>query len=153
MEIFGYNARMDTIQAIVCNYFYPRIDTITDKRIANARRYDEAFSAPEFFGLIKIPPRRPEARHVYHMYMVLAEKRDELLQYLIDREIEAKIHYPIPMHLQQASLAQDPPFGRTDLSKTEAQCESLITFPVHQHLSDEQIDYVIEQVKSFYPGK
>lgn len=150
VEIFGYNARMDTIQAIVCNYFYPRIDTITDKRIANARRYDEAFSAPEFSGLIRIPPRRPEARHVYHMYMVLAQKRDELLQYLIDREIEAKIHYPIPMHLQQASLEQDPPFGRTDLSKTEAQCKSLITFPVHQHLSDEQIDYVIEQVKSFY---
>ena len=84
------------------------------------------------------------------MYMVLAEKRDELLRYLIDRGIEAKVHYPIPMHLQQASLDQNPPFGRTDLSRTEAQCRSLITLPVHQHLSDQQIDYVIDRVRRFY---
>ena len=134
VEIFGYNARLDTIQAIVGNYLYPKIDEITDRRIANAKRYDEAFVSPELSEYITLPPRRPEARHVYHMYMVRVEGRDKLLDYLIDREIEAKVHYPIPMHLQQASLDQDPPFGRTDLSRTEAQCRSLITLPVHQHL-------------------
>lgn len=150
VEIFGYNARLDTIQAIVGNYLYPKIDEITDRRIANAKRYDKAFASPELSEYITLPPRRPEARHVYHMYMVLADDRDELLNYLIDREIEAKVHYPIPMHLQQASLDQKPPFGRTDLSKTEAQCESLITFPVHQHLTEEQIEYVIDCVNRFY---
>jgi dTDP-4-amino-4,6-dideoxygalactose transaminase len=84
------------------------------------------------------------------MYMVLAEDRDELFRYLIDRGIDAKIHYPIPMHLQQATLEQNPPFGKTDLSRTEAQCRSLITFPVHQHLTDEQIEYVISSVRDFY---
>jgi len=150
VEIFGCNARLDTIQAIVGNYLYPMIDEITDRRIANAKRYDEAFASPELFEYITVPPRRLEARHVYHMYMVLAEERDELLQYLIDREIEAKIHYPIPMHLQQATLAEEPPFGRTDLSRTEAQCQTLITLPVHQHLSEDQLDYVIKCVQSFY---
>ncbi len=150
VEIFGYNARLDTIQAIVGNYLYPQIDEITDRRIANAQKYDRAFSSSAFAGRITIPPRRKDGRHVYHMYMVLAENRDELLADLIDRGIEAKVHYPIPMHLQQAAQAAEPPFGRTDLSRTVSQCGSLITFPVHQHLSDEQIDYVIECVRSFY---
>ena len=151
-EIFGYNARLDTIQAIVGNYLYPRIDEITDRRIANAQKYDRAFSSPEFNGRINIPPRRQDGRHVYHMYMVLAENRDELLADLIKRGIEAKVHYPIPMHLQRAVQAAEPPFGRTDLSRTVFQCGSLITFPVHQHLSEEQLDYVIECVRSFYRG-
>jgi dTDP-4-amino-4,6-dideoxygalactose transaminase len=150
VEIFGYNARLDTMQAIVGNYLYSKIDEITDRRIANAKRYDEAFVSPELLKHIILPPRRDEARHVYHMYMFLAKERDELLQYLIDRGIEAKIHYPIPMHLQEATLAVEPPFGRTDLSRTEAQCRALITLPVHQHLSDDQLDYVIECVQSFY---
>ena len=150
VEIFGYNGRLDTIQAIVGNYLYPEIDEITDKRIAHAEKYDRAFLAPELSRYIKVPPRHPAARHVYHMYMVLAEDRDELLSYLIDRDIEAKIHYPIPMHLQQATLDQEPPFGRSGLSRTEAQCRSLITLPVHQHLTNEQIDYVISIVQTFY---
>jgi len=152
VSLFGYNARLDTIQAIVANWLFPQIDSITDQRIAHARRYDEAFGSSEFAGLISVPPRREGARHVYHMYMVLARDRDELLKFLQARQIEAKIHYPIPVHLQEASLEQEVPFGRTDLSRTEAQCKSLITFPVHQHLSDEQIEYVIESVRLFYGG-
>ena len=150
VEIFGFNARLDTIQAIVGNYLYPKIDEITDRRIENARRYDRAFSAPPLTDYITVPPRRPEARHVYHMYMVLADDRDRLLEYLIENGIEAKIHYPIPMHRQKATLDQDPPFQKTDLSRTEDQCRSLISFPVHQHLSDKQIDYVIEKIREFY---
>ncbi|HOO78385.1 MAG TPA: DegT/DnrJ/EryC1/StrS family aminotransferase [bacterium] len=152
VDVFGFNARLDTIQAVVADWLFPRIDEITDARIAHARRYDEAFGGPEFEGLITLPPRRADARHVYHMYMVLAENRDELLQFLQSRGIEAKVHYPIPVHLQKASLDQPVPFGRTDLSRTEAQCKSLITFPVHQHLDDEQIEYVIDSVGEFYRG-
>jgi len=56
VAIFGFNGRLDTIQAIVGNYLYPRIDEITDKRIANAEKYDRAFSAPELSRYIKILP-------------------------------------------------------------------------------------------------
>lgn len=152
VDIYGYNARLDTLQAIVGNHLFPQVDAITERRIAQAARYDEAFGNPEFEGLITVPPRRADARHVYHMYMVLAEKRDDLLKFLQGRGIEAKIHYPVPMHLQPATLEQDIPFGRTDLSRTEAQCRSLITFPVHQHLSPDQIEFVISSVREFYLG-
>ncbi len=150
VEVYGFNGRLDTIQAIVGNYLYPRIDEITDRRIAHAGVYDRAFSAPPLSEFITVPPRRAGGRHVYHIYMVLAADRDRLLKHLIKAGIEAKVHYPIPNHLQKASLDQDPPFGRTDLSRTEAQCRSLITLPVHQHLSDEQIDHVIDCVRRFY---
>ncbi|OHD69434.1 MAG: hypothetical protein A2W19_05340 [Spirochaetes bacterium RBG_16_49_21] len=153
VELYGYNARLDTIQAIVGNYLYDQIDDITNKRIANAKNYDSGLSAPELSQFITLPPRRTGERHVYHMYMFLAEHRDTLLNYLIHREIEAKIHYPIPMHLQQASLEQTVPFGKTDLSRTEEQCKQIITLPVHQHLSKEQINYVITSIKEFYGNK
>ena len=150
VEVYGYNGRLDTIQAIVGNYLYPQIDEITDRRIANAAVYDRFFSSPDLAEFITVPPRRAGSRHVYHMYMVLAAERDRLLNHLIDAGIEAKVHYPIPNHLQQASLNQDPPFGRTGLSRTETQCRSLISLPVHQHLSAEQVGYVIATVRNFY---
>jgi len=152
VEVYGYNGRLDTIQAIVGNYLYPQIDEITDRRIANAAVYDRAFSSPDLAEFITVPPRRKGGRHVYHMYMVLAADRDRLLKHLTDAGIEAKVHYPIPNHLQKASLIQDPPFGQTDLSRTESQCRSLISLPVHQHLSGEQIDFVIECMKKYYLG-
>ncbi len=150
VEVYGFNGRLDTIQAIVGNHLYPQIDEITDRRIAHAAVYDRAFSSEPLSEFITIPPRLKGGRHVYHMHMVLAKDRDRLLEHLIDAGIEAKVHYPLPNHLQKASLDQDPPFGRTDLSRTESQCRSLISLPVHQHLSDEQIEYVIDCVSSFY---
>jgi dTDP-4-amino-4,6-dideoxygalactose transaminase len=153
VDLFGWNARLDTIQAIVGNYLYPHIDEITDMRIAHAKRYDEALSLKEFADHITLPPRRKENRHVYHMYMFLAEHRDQLLKHLIDSGIEAKVHYPIPMHLQKATLDQAPKFGKGDLSKTEEQCRKLITLPVHQHLTAEQIEYTIERIREFYREK
>ncbi len=150
VEVFGYNARLDTIQAIVGNYLFNRIDDITDKRIANAREYDKELSSVELADFITIPPRREGARHVYHMYMFLAKHRGRLLDYLTGNGIEAKIHYPIPVHLQKASVDRKEPFNMTDLSVTVNQCKNLITLPVHQHLSDEQINYVVDCIKKFY---
>ena len=68
----------------------------------------------------------------------------------IDAGIEAKVHYPIPNHLQKASLDQDPQFGRTGLSKTESQCRSLISSPSHQYLSAQQLGYVVDRMRGFY---
>ena len=153
VEIFGHNARLDTIQAIVGNYLYDQINDITDKRIANAKKYDTALSESELKEYIQIPPRREGVRHVYHMYMIIVKYRDQLLKYLIDKGIEAKIHYPIPMHLQKAVLNQKEPFTRTTLTRTEAQVKSLITLPVHQHLTKEQTDHVIKAIREFYIRK
>ena len=83
--------------------------------------------------------------------MIEAEDRDKLLTYLIENDIEAKIHYPIPIHLQEA--AKSLGYKKGDLPVCEAQSQSIITLPVHQHLTDDQISYVIDHVKRFYKTK
>ncbi|HID21360.1 MAG TPA: DegT/DnrJ/EryC1/StrS family aminotransferase, partial [Planctomycetaceae bacterium] len=98
IEIFGYNSRLDTIQAIVGNWLIPQVEEITDKRIENAQVYDAAFG--RLGGRIRLPERRPDVKRVYHLYMIQAEDRDELHAHLIERGISAKIHYPIPLFLQ-----------------------------------------------------
>ena len=61
------------------------------------------------------------------------------------------MHYPIPMHLQACSKSLG--YKRGDLPVTEAQCDSIITLPVHQHLKKKHIDYMIKKIRAFYTGK
>jgi len=146
VEIFGYNSRLDTIQAVVGNYLIRQANWITNKRIENAKRLDKALS--EISDYVTLPPRRKGFKHVYHLYMFFAQKRDRLLSYLLKNGIEAKVHYPIPLHLQKASRYLG--YKKGDFPVTEAQCKSMITLPVHQHLTDGQTNYMIDKIKAFY---
>ena len=125
-----------------------KLDWITNKRIENARKYDQALS--ELSDYITLPARKPNVKNVYHLYMFQVKKRNSLLDYLIEHGIEAKIHYPIPLHLQKAAVSSG--YKKGDFPVCEAQCKSIITLPVHQHLTDNQISYVIENIKKFYIG-
>jgi dTDP-4-amino-4,6-dideoxygalactose transaminase len=80
--------------------------------------------------------------------MIRAHRRDELLQFLNKNEIEAKIHYPRPIHLQPAAKVLGYPPGR--FPKAEQDCREIITLPAHQHLSDDEIEHTIHMVKKFY---
>lgn len=149
VEIFGYNSRLDTIQAIVGNFLIKQVDWITNKRIENAERYSRALS--ELRDFIRLPPRHKGIKHVYHLYIFQTKERDKLLDHLVKNGIEAKIHYPIPLHLQNA--AKYLGYKEGDFPVHESQCRSIITLPVHQHLKDEEINYVTEKVKGFYLGR
>ena len=94
VAIMGYNSRLDTFQAVVANWLMPTIHKITESRIQNAKFYDKSFSA---LSQIKIPNRPDAHRIVYHLYMLFAENRDELLKYCNSHGDEAKIHYPVPI--------------------------------------------------------
>ena len=146
--IFGHNSRLDTLQAVVGNRLIGDVEAITERRIAVAGRYDEAFR--ELEGFIQIPRRRKGVKHVYHLYLVRVKRRDELLNFLNQNGVEAKVHYPIPVHLQEA--ARSLGYKRGDFPVCEEDCRNIITLPAHQHLTDEEIEYTIEQVRSFYRG-
>jgi dTDP-4-amino-4,6-dideoxygalactose transaminase len=148
IEIFGVNSRLDTIQCVVGNRLIGKTEEITKKRINNAARYDEALKG---LSQIRIPVRRPGVRHVYHLYIVHAERRDELLAYLNKNGVEAKIHYPIPVHLQKA--AKHLGYKKGDFPAAEADCKSVITLPAHPYLTDEEIGYTIDKVRAFYAGR
>ena len=144
--MFGVNSRLDTIQAVVGLRLIGRAQTITERRIAVAVRYDAAFS--DLAPAIRVPGRRAGVRHAFHLYMLRVERRDELITHLHECGIEALIHYPIPIHLQEA--ARDLGYTTGDFPVAEEDAKSIITLPAHQHLDDGQILYVIEKVLEFF---
>jgi dTDP-4-amino-4,6-dideoxygalactose transaminase len=148
VEVFGYNSRLDTLQAIVGNHLIKDVEAITAARIRNARALDMGLA--DLAGRVRIPARDPRERHVFHLYMFEADDRDRLLAYLLDGGIEAKIHYPVPLHLQPASRRLG--YKEGDFPVAERQAARIITLPVHQHLTDDQVSYMVESVRRFYRG-
>jgi dTDP-4-amino-4,6-dideoxygalactose transaminase len=146
VEILGFNSRLDTFQAIVGNWLLPSAVSISDSRISNAKKLDEGLSK---VSAITIPNRPAEMRIVYHLYIVYAENRDELLRYCQQKGIEAKVHYPIPIYKQKALGAKN---NEMIFPETDSQAEKIISFPCDQHLSNTQIEEIISTVQDFYEG-
>lgn len=145
--VLGCNARLDTIQAVVGNWLIGSTEDITAKRIANAAYYDEHLG---LISGIRIPKRPDNMRCVFHLYIVFAEDRDGLYAYCRERGIECKIHYPIPLYRQEglAFLGYRP----GDFPVTDRHAATSITFPADQHMSREQLEYVVATVRAFYEG-
>jgi len=146
VEIFGVNSRLDSLQAIVGSHLIDRVSVITEARIANAGRLDAGLVP--LADVVRHAPRRPGFRHVYQIYVIRARRRDELIRHLVERVIEAKVHYPVPLHLQPASRGLGYPRGA--FPACEAEAAEIVTLPAHQHLSAAELDYVVEQVRGFY---
>ena len=145
VTLMGYNSRLDTIQAVVGNWMLPQAKSISNMRIANANYLDKGLKK---IKEISIPPRPNGFRLVYHLYMIFAEGRDGLLQYCIDKGIEAKIHYPMPIYLQPALKSLGHKIG--DFPVTDAHTKTIVTFPCDQHLEQAQLDYIIDTVSDYY---
>jgi aminotransferase EvaB len=148
VAMFGINCRLDTIQAVVGNRLIGQTLQITERRIANAMRYDAAFA--DLAEFIYIPKRRPNVRHVFHLYVLLVKRRDELLTFLRQQGIDARIHYPVPVHLQKAAAHLGYKPGEFPVAEEHAR--TAITLPGHQHLADGEVGYVIDKVRAFYHG-
>lgn len=145
-SIFAYNSRLDTLQAIVALRLMHDLEDITNTRIKNAGIYDAGFKGLEDF--ITVPPRKKGVKQVYHTYVIQAKRRNELYKYLLDNGIEVKVHYPVPLHLQEAAKFLN--YKEGDFPVTEAQAKSILTLPVHQHLAETQLEYVIDTIRKFY---
>ena len=143
--VMGCNSRLDTFQAVVGLWLLPETQSISDKRIANAAYYDQHLGA---LDPITIPPRPYDYRIVYHLYIIFAEDRDGLLQYCLDQGIEAKVHYPVPIYRQPGLAHLGYKVG--DFPVSDEHTKKIITFPCDQHLSQKEMDYVIQTVKDYY---
>ena len=144
-QVFAYNSRLDTIQAVIARHMLCKIGYITESRIANAAYFDAQLAG---MAGIKLPERRADIREVFHLYSVLCEDRDSLQRFLLGRGIDAKVHYPTPMHLQPAAAFLGHQVG--DFPTTEKVCSQTLSLPVHEFISKEQQDHVIACVKDFY---
>lgn len=145
MILLGYNTRLDSTQAVVGKYIVPQTPWIVEQRAKNAKYLDAGL---QNIPGIRIPERNPNVKHVYLLYILFAEQRDALLKYCIENGIEAKIHYPIPLYQQKALdyLGHKP----GDFPVTDRHAKDCITFPVDQHMSTKELDFIIETVRNFY---
>jgi dTDP-4-amino-4,6-dideoxygalactose transaminase len=146
VEIFGHNSRLDSLQAVIGNRLIAQTQFITRQKIANAARLDQGLADLEDF--IQIPPRPANIKHVYHLYIVRVKRRDELRAHLKLNGIDARIHYPIPVHLQKAAAHLGYKPG--DFPVAENDSRTSITLPAHQHLTDAEIEYMLEKIHEFY---
>lgn len=147
-EIEGINSRMDGLQASILLAKLPYIKEWTAKRIEVASWYNEALKGIEE---IIVPSLRPNSKHSYHLYVLLAAHRDELLQYLKEQGVEAAIHYPrilpmLPAYSYLGYTAADFPIAYDYQHK-------IISLPIYPELKKEQVNYVAEVIKAFYSNK
>lgn len=130
--IVGYNFRMEEIQAAVLNVKLPHLDDWNNQRRAHAAAYNELL---EDSGLV-LPCEMDYARHVYHVYAVQCDNRDEVQNRLAAKSIQTGVHYPIPIHLQPAYASLGYKAG--DLPVTERLSECVLSLPLFAELTDAQ---------------
>jgi aminotransferase EvaB len=145
--VFAYNSRLDTIQAVVARHLLPKLDHITESRMANAAYFDKVLSG---IPGIRIPSRDAWIKQVYHLYIVRAERRDELQKFLVANGVDAKVHYPVPMHLQPA--ARQYGYKAGDFPVCEATTQSVLSLPVHEFIKRSEQDQVVDLIRRFYRG-
>ena len=145
--IWGVNYRMQPLQAIVALNGLKKIDKVIKNRNVNAEFYDNKLKDLNQKGLIKIPERPKGYIETFALYMIECKNRDSLLSYLIKNKIEAKVHYPKPLHKQKAYLKS---YKKVNLPIAENQSKTLITLPVHQFLTFNQLKFVTNKIISFY---
>ena len=142
-EFWSYNCRLDTLQAAMMLVKMKYLDQWTEARRANAAFYREHLS-----DVVQVPEDKPHEYSVYHTFIVQAEQRDELQQYLLDDGIESKVHYPLPIHLQDA--ARKLGYSPGSFPVTESQTSHILSLPVYPELTEPQLRLVVGSVGGFY---
>ena len=141
----GVNSRLDTIQAVVAMQVLGQADWIVGERRKNAAFYDKTLAG---IPGVKTSPRDPRVLHSYVTYQIFAEDRDELLKHCAAKEVECKVHYPIPLYCQTGLSSLG--YKRGDFPVTDRHADTVITLPVHQYLSPEQLRFVTDTIAEFY---
>lgn len=144
-EAVGYNVRFNDVQAAIGRIALQNLDRLNDGRRAVADRYRENLK-----GLVETPIEKSYARAVYHMYVVKADRRDDLAAHLKSKGIGTGIHYPVANHQQPGitSLFDNIP----SLPRTEAVVDQILSLPIHGELTMDEVDQVCEAVTGFYKG-
>lgn len=146
-ETEGYNGRLHAIQAAFLRIKLPHLDGWTEGRRRAAALYRAALAD---ITEIRVPAEADYARHVYHLFVIRAERRDELQQHLTAEKIGTGLHYPLPLHLQQAYRSMG--LGAGSFPVTERAAASLLSLPMFPELTEAQVDRIADAIRRFYRG-
>jgi dTDP-4-amino-4,6-dideoxygalactose transaminase len=149
-ELMGLNSRLDALQARVLHVKLKYLDAWCDERGSRASRYRQLFLESGLLGagVIDLPATGGGRRHVFHQFVIRAERRDELKSYLQERGVQTEIHYPAPLHLQPcfSYLGYRP----GDFPNAERACREVLALPMYPELSEEQQRVVVRKIGEFY---
>ena len=149
---FGWNGRIDAIQAAVLRVKLKYIADWNRSRQQHAASYDRLFAAAGFTASstspVRLLSRSPQALHVFHQYVIRAQRRDELREFLAARKIGSEIYYPLPLHLQPVFSYLGLKSG--DLPVSEQAAREVLALPMFPELREDEIRCVVESIAEFY---
>jgi len=141
---FGFVSRLDTLQAVILRQRLRRLEDVIAVRRRNAELYREYLDRRYVF----FPEERPETRDSFHTFVIQTAHRDELKIWLSEHGIGTAIHYPVPIHLQPAAIRLGCSKG--DFPVCEMQAERILTLPVGQFTTPDDVAYVAGRVNEFF---
>ena len=145
-QFAGWNTRLDEVQAAILRVKLKHLDKDNSKRMHLAEIYNEELSLST--ANLILPKQRENSGHVYHLYVIRSQRRNELLSLLRKKGIGALIHYPVPVHLQPAYNSLQ---GHDKLPETEHIAKEIISLPIYPELSEYDLQTVVKAVKEFSP--
>jgi len=141
----GTNSRLDTLQAVILNVKLKHLPAWTEKRIANAQLYYDNLKDVKS---VSLPISKQNTVHTFHLFVILADHRDELKDFLEENGVHTLIHYPTALPLEPAYSYLK--HSEADFPVSAQLQKSVLSLPVHPELTETQINYVCGMIRSFY---
>jgi dTDP-4-amino-4,6-dideoxygalactose transaminase len=142
-ETWSDNARLDTLQAAIVNVKLGHLAGWTARKRALAETYRAALR-----DVVGVPEERPGEVAVYQTFVIRADRRDDLQRFLAGRGVDTRVHYPVPLHLQEA--ARDLGYGKGDFPVTERLAAQILSLPIYPDLTAAQQAAVVDGIRAFY---
>lgn len=142
-SVVGYNSRLDTIQAAILSVKLRYLDDWTKKRREHAEVYNSAFKDLD----IITPKEESFNYHIYNQYTIAVKNRDELRNYLKEKQVGHDTYYPVPLHLQECYKFLG--YKKGDLPVSERKAGEVVSIPIYPELAKEEQEYVISTIKEF----
>jgi dTDP-4-amino-4,6-dideoxygalactose transaminase len=148
---------MDAIQAAVLRVKLAHLADWNQQRRQHAATYDQLLASAGLTSNVTSTPsaapvrllaRSPQAKHVFHQYVIRAQRRDDLRKFLADRKIGSEIYYPLPLHLQPAFSYLGLKAG--DMPVSEQATKEVLALPMFPELTGAEIGWVVESIADFY---
>jgi len=147
-HLIGGNFRLDELQAAILNVKFLHLERWTEARRRNAERYGRLFEEMGLTEHIQLPAIQEGSRHIFHQYVIRVPQRDRLREFLHAKGVGTEIYYPIPLHLQKCFRYLGYKGG--DLPESEKAAKETLALPIYPELSQEQQEYVVEQIRNFH---
>jgi dTDP-4-amino-4,6-dideoxygalactose transaminase len=151
-DMLGINSRLDSIQAAVLRVKLRHLDQWAEARRHNAEAYNAMFAQSGLLerGLVHLPTEAKDRLHIYNQFVIRADRRDELRDFLKEQGVGSEVYYPLPLHLQPCFSSFGYKQGQFPVA--EAACKEALALPVFPELSLDELHYVVGAVRSFYLG-